>query len=57
MAINRPIENQRAGFSIALKNYGDALVVIREVGDRVGEIGVLSNTGLVYDAWGKSVRR
>jgi CHAT domain-containing protein/tetratricopeptide (TPR) repeat protein len=53
MAIDRPSEYQDTCYSAALKNYGEALLAIREVGDRAGEIGVLSNTGLVYDAWGK----
>jgi tetratricopeptide (TPR) repeat protein len=39
--------------STALKRYNEALPVMREVGDRQGEIGVLSYIGLVYDAHGK----
>jgi CHAT domain-containing protein len=38
----------------ALRNYNEALSLMRAVGDRTGEIGVLTNTGLVFDAWGKS---
>jgi tetratricopeptide (TPR) repeat protein len=53
MAIDHPSEYQDSCYTAALKNYGEALLAIREVGDRAGEIGVLSNTGLVYDAWGK----
>jgi CHAT domain-containing protein len=41
-------------FKEALKNYDIALPLMRAIGDRAGEIGVLTNTGLVYDAQGKS---
>jgi CHAT domain-containing protein len=40
-------------FSRALRTYNEALSLMHDVGDRIGEIGVLTNMGLVYDAWGK----
>jgi tetratricopeptide (TPR) repeat protein len=39
--------------SKALNRFYEAQVVMRDVGDRQGEIGVLSYMGLVYDAQGK----
>jgi len=44
---------QQPSFSLALKNYKEALRMIRAAGNRSGEIGVLTNTGLAYDADGK----
>jgi CHAT domain-containing protein len=41
-------------FKQALKNYDAALPLMRAIGDRAGEIGILTNSGLVYDAEGKS---
>jgi CHAT domain-containing protein len=38
-------------FSEALRSYNEALPLMREVGDRIGEIGVLTNMALVFDAW------
>jgi tetratricopeptide (TPR) repeat protein len=43
----------KPNFSEALWNYNQALVLMRATGNRIGEIGVLTNTGLVYDARGK----
>lgn len=40
-------------FPKALKQYDEALALTRAVRDRTGEIGVLTNMGLVYDAWVK----
>ncbi|MFL6388943.1 MAG: CHAT domain-containing protein [Terriglobales bacterium] len=37
-------------FSEALWNYHEALLLMQAAGNRIGEIGVLTNTGLVYDA-------
>ena len=53
VAISSPAVNPKSRFSEALKDYNVALPMMREVGDRIGEIGILTNTGLVYDAWGK----
>ena len=53
VAISSPTANPKSRFSEALKDYNVALPMMREVGDRIGEIGILTNTGLVYDAWGK----
>lgn len=39
--------------SEALKAYRRSLELTRAAGDRLGEIGVLTNTGLAYDARGK----
>jgi CHAT domain-containing protein/Tfp pilus assembly protein PilF len=46
--------NRKSLFARALVSYKNALALLRETGDRVGEIGVLTNMGLVYDARGKS---
>ena len=46
--------SRRAQFSQALKLYDQALSFMRTAGNRAGEIGVLTNIGLVYDAWGKT---
>ncbi len=43
-----------ARFKDALREYNEALTLLRAGADRTGEIGVLTNIGLVYDAWGKS---
>src|SRR5215469_9257185 len=40
-------------FTKALEYYNQALPLMREVGDRNGEIGVLTNIGLVYEGWHK----
>jgi len=53
VAVSSPTANPKSRFSEALKEYNVALPMMREAGDRIGEIGVLTNTGLVYDAWGK----
>jgi len=42
--------NQKAYFSRAVDNYNQALVLMRHTGDRLGEVGVLTNLGLVFDA-------
>src|SRR5215469_10386087 len=47
------MKNPRPRLMQSLKNYGEALSLMRVVGDRYGEIGVLTNSGLVYDAMGK----
>jgi CHAT domain-containing protein/predicted negative regulator of RcsB-dependent stress response len=39
--------------SEALKEYQEAMPLMRLAANRMGEIGVLTNTGLVYDAQGK----
>jgi len=41
-------------FENALKNYDEALPLMRAEGDRHGEIGVLTNSGLVFDAEGRT---
>jgi len=53
IALSLPTVNQKSRFSEALQDYNVALPMMREAGDRIGEIGILTNTGLVYDAWGK----
>jgi CHAT domain-containing protein/Tfp pilus assembly protein PilF len=40
-------------FDLALKYYDKALSLMRAAGNRAGEIGVLTNTGILYDAWNK----
>src|SRR5260370_22375602 len=54
MAISTPMSYPSPRFKQALKNYDEALPLMRAIGDRAGEIGVLTNAGLVYDAKGKS---
>jgi len=54
IAISSPTGDWKPRFSEALKDYTEALNLMRAMGDRAGEIGVLTNTGLVYDAWGKT---
>jgi CHAT domain-containing protein len=54
IAISPPTVNPKSRFLEALREYKVALPMMREVGDRIGEIGILTNSGLVYDAWGKS---
>src|SRR5689334_721337 len=44
---------EKRGFATALKNYQAALPLMRAAANRIGEIGVLTSTGLVYDAQGK----
>jgi len=53
IALDSPGRNPKPRFLEALKNYNVALPMMHEAGDRAGEIGILTNTGLVYDAWGK----
>ncbi len=43
----------KPNFSEALRDYNEALLLMQATGNRIGEIGVLTNTGLVYDARGK----
>jgi CHAT domain-containing protein/Flp pilus assembly protein TadD len=43
----------KPNFSAAIRNYNEALLLMQATGNRIGEIGVLTNTGLVYDAQGK----
>jgi CHAT domain-containing protein/Tfp pilus assembly protein PilF len=45
--------NATTDFTIALKKYNLALSLMRDAGDRAGEVGVLTNIGLVFDAQGK----
>src|SRR5215469_6895489 len=47
------MKNPRPRLMQSLKNYGEALSLMRVVGDRSREIGVPTNSGLVYDAMGK----
>jgi CHAT domain-containing protein/tetratricopeptide (TPR) repeat protein len=54
IAINSPRADPYSHFKKALKDYDEALPLMRAIGDRAGEIGVLTNSGLVYDAQGKS---
>jgi len=54
MAISSPFVDPSPHFKEALKHYDAALPLMRAIGDRSGEIGVLTNSGLVYDARGKS---
>jgi CHAT domain-containing protein/Tfp pilus assembly protein PilF len=54
IAISSPRMDPSPRFKQALKNYNMALPLMRAIGDRSGEIGVLTNSGLVYDAKGKS---
>jgi len=54
IAISSPRSDPSPHFKQALKNYDEALPLMRAIGDRAGEIGVLTNEGLVYDAKGKS---
>jgi CHAT domain-containing protein len=53
MAIRDPLEVSKNRLKKALKNYDEALPLMRAVGDRYGEIGVLINSGLVFDAEGR----
>jgi CHAT domain-containing protein/Flp pilus assembly protein TadD len=43
----------KPNFSEALRNYREALLLMQATGNHIGEIGVLTNTGLVYDAKGR----
>jgi CHAT domain-containing protein/tetratricopeptide (TPR) repeat protein len=56
IAIDPLTWDRDARFKDSLKEYNEALPLMRAVADRTGEIGVLTNIGLVYDAWGKSNR-
>jgi CHAT domain-containing protein/tetratricopeptide (TPR) repeat protein len=47
------VDSRGRYFPKALKHYDEALSLMRATGNRAGEIGVLTNIGLVYDAWGK----
>ena len=40
-------------FRMSLKEYQNALSMMQQVNNRDGEIGVLTNIGLAYDAWDK----
>jgi CHAT domain-containing protein/tetratricopeptide (TPR) repeat protein len=53
-AIGSPDMDPTPRFKQALIHYDQALPLMRAIGDRSGEIGVLTNMGLVYDAKGKS---
>lgn len=53
IAIASPTVDPAPRFKQAVHNYLEALPLMTAVGDRAGEIGVLTNTGLVFDAWGK----
>jgi len=37
----------------ALRYYEEALAVMTSLGNRVGEVGILTNIGLTYDSWNK----
>jgi len=52
-SLNSHLDFRGRYFPKALKHYNDALALMREASDRTGEIGVLTNIGLVYDAWAK----
>lgn len=54
IAISDPREVPKNRFKKALENYDEALPLMRAVGDRYGEIGVLTNSGLVFDAEGRT---
>jgi CHAT domain-containing protein len=53
IAISSPTINPKSHFSEALRNYNEALALMQDVRNSAGQIGVLTNTGLVFDAWGK----
>ena len=53
IAISSPTVDPKSRFSEALRNYNEALLLMQDVGDIAGQIGVLTNIGLVFDAWGK----
>jgi CHAT domain-containing protein/tetratricopeptide (TPR) repeat protein len=53
IAISSPTVDQKSHFTEAFRSYNEALLLMRDVGDPIGEIGVLTNMGLVFDAWGK----
>jgi CHAT domain-containing protein len=38
-------------YTAALENFNQALPLMQSAGDHIGEIGILTNIGLVYDAW------
>ena len=52
-AIKTLYQDPRPQFKLTLLDYSKALSIMQEVGDRSGEIGVLTDTGMLYDAWGK----
>jgi len=54
IAITSPTADPSRRFKQAAHDFDEALPLMTAVGDRTGEIGVLTNTGLVFDAWGKS---
>ncbi len=53
IAISSQTVNPKTLFVDAFRSYNEALPLMREAGDLVGEIGVLTNMGLVFDAQGK----
>lgn len=46
-------QSPKGNLSTALKKYNDALTLMHDVGDRAGEVGILTNIGLVFDEQGK----
>ena len=56
IAISSQTVNPKTLFVDAFRSYNEALPLMREAGDLVGEIGVLTNMGLV-SMRGKMVRR
>ncbi len=53
IAIEPSTLNRDARFKDALRRFNEALPLMRAESDRIGEIGVLTDIGLVYEAWGK----
>jgi CHAT domain-containing protein/tetratricopeptide (TPR) repeat protein len=53
IAVSSPLADPSYHLKQALRNYEEALPLMRAIGDRSGEIGVLTNSGLVYDAKSK----
>jgi CHAT domain-containing protein/Tfp pilus assembly protein PilF len=54
ISINASRENPQVHLKKALEHYSEVLPLMRAAGDRYGEIGVLTNSGLVFDAEGKT---
>jgi len=52
IAIDYEHSNRRRYFSQAIENYKKALSLMRQGGDQLGEVGVLTGLGLVFDARG-----
>jgi CHAT domain-containing protein len=50
--VSQPDDPHRL-FKLAQLNLSKSLSIMRELGDRSGETGVLADTGMLYDAWGK----